>query len=590
MASSPQTLRAAAAALVLAAPGVAQGAAWSLAPGQAALYDRVHTRELRAATTTAGAEPRPVHSHALPAPHNGGVLFHAELDGARRTPTEAPRTLLQILPRLAFDLRTFKRGRLREAFDGVHPLGTVEVRGEGGKPDEGGAQELQLDLRTTERGRGEGSGHELAATLIVQRRFDAARGLVTGFTATLEGTLAQPRDQAIETVTLRVVETWSFRELADADTPRLRERVGLAIQRGVAAIRAEVAGQAARLADTDPPAGQGHAVDHQAGELALGVLTLIKGGTPRDDEVVQAACDALRARPLRDSYTLGVALMAFEALYADPNERDNLVSGRLERPQPRTPTDADRALMTQWVERLLANRDTRVDWSYTSRWTYTGGEAFDNSNSQYALLGLYSAQLCGVAIPATVWWSASKHFLDQQCPSEGSQPLSLATRRQVEAGGSTRGTLGRIDARGWSYTYANSPAYGSMTSAGIAGLTICLAGLRDAGVRGGPQVAAIHAGIRGGWAWFARNFRTRDNPGPAAQHANWRYYYLYGLERACELSQIARVGDRDWYFEGASILLEMQDENGRFANGSFADQCFAVLFLKKASLPVFTGR
>jgi hypothetical protein len=211
MASSPQTLRAAAAALVLAAPGVAQGAAWSLAPGQAALYDRVHTRELRAATTTAGAEPRPVHSHALPAPHNGGVLFHAELDGARRTPTEAPRTLLQILPRLAFDLRTFKRGRLREAFDGVHPLGTVEVRGEGGKPDEGGAQELQLDLRTTERGRGEGSGHELAATLIVQRRFDAARGLVTGFTATLEGTLAQPRDQAVETVTLRVVETWSFR-------------------------------------------------------------------------------------------------------------------------------------------------------------------------------------------------------------------------------------------------------------------------------------------------------------------------------------------------------------------------------------------
>ena len=34
---------------------------------------------------------------------------------------------------------------------------------------------------------------------------------------------------------------------------------------------------------------------------------------------------------------------------------------------------------------------------------------------------------------------------------------------------------------------------------------------------------------------------------------NWQLYYLYGLERACELNQVALLGDRDWYFVSVPV-------------------------------------
>jgi hypothetical protein len=85
------------------------------------------------------------------------------------------------------------------------------------------------------------------------------------------------------------------------------------------------------------------------------------------------------------------------------------------------------------------------------------------------------------------------------------------------------------------------------------------------------------------------------------------HYYLYGLERACEINQIALLGDRDWYFEGANILIETQIKGadgaagrGRVPNrgavGSFRgtrlpQTCMAILFLKQSAppLPVITG-
>lgn len=577
-----------------------QTPSWSLGEGQAAVYDRTHEREVVALEPAPKPGDRPPTPGALPQPHAGGVLFRSDLDEKARSPVDTPRQLLAVLPRIAFDLRSFKRGRVRDELHLVHPFGTLHIDGEADRPDDSGRQELRIDIRRSappEKGEGAPRGgqvqafrHGLVATLIVERRFDAEAGRIARFDAVLEGTLTLPENQPWSKVSFRIRETWRFREVVEADSPRLRERIGIAIRDGVEAVRSDVKDRLDRLSDNPPPEGEGHAVDHLAGEIALGLLTMVKGGTPKDDPLVQRAYDALRARELRDSYTLGVTLMAFEALYADPNERENLVEGRLDRPQPRTPSEADVALMGGWVGRLLANRDSRVDWSYTSRWTYTGGEAFDNSNTQYALLGLYSAQLCGVEVPTTVWWGAAKHFLDQQCPSEGQHALALVDQRSLRAGGTRRRTATRVDARGWSYTYASAPAYGSMTTAGIAGLTICLAGLRDAGVRGGAKVAEIHGSIRSGWAWLAKSFRVRENPGNPAQHAYWRYYYLYGLERACELSQVARLDEHDWYFEGATILLEMQASDGRFRNGGFVDLCFAVLFLKKASLPVFTGR
>ena len=95
---------------------------------------------------------------------------------------------------------------------------------------------------------------------------------------------------------------------------------------------------------------------------------------------------------------------------------------------------------------------------------------------------------------------------------------------------------------------------------------------------------AVHAG----YAWMLNNFSVRKN-----KHGHgFHFYYLYGLERACELGQVALIGHRDWYFEGSIMLLGMQDHRGAFRGATLPGNCFAVLFLKQAAppLPVITGK
>jgi hypothetical protein len=72
------------------------------------------------------------------------------------------------------------------------------------------------------------------------------------------------------------------------------------------------------------------------------------------------------------------------------------------------------------------------------------------------------------------------------------------------------------------------------------------------------------------------------------------------LERACELHGVALIRDRDWYFEGASTLLDLQSKDGswpaefRIRDGIYGfpveRTCFSVLFLRKESLPTYTSR
>ena len=127
---------------------------------------------------------------------------------------------------------------------------------------------------------------------------------------------------------------------------------------------------------------------------------------------------------------------------------------------------------------------------------------------------------------------------------------------------------------------------GSMTVAGLTNLTICEAVLRGARKGGGELYTELREARRRGFAWMLTNFSVRDNP---KFHAHY-FYYMYGLERAAELAQVALIGDRDWYFEGATMLIKMQAKNGNF--GRLVDNCFAVLFLKQAAppLPTLTGR
>jgi hypothetical protein len=183
------------------------------------------------------------------------------------------------------------------------------------------------------------------------------------------------------------------------------------------------------------------------------------------------------------------------------------------------------------------------------------------------------------------------------------RPLTLSTYRQLDeqrSGRTTTAVPRETRIAGWGYQEPKvdgieRPIYGAMTCAGISGLTICLAGLRDAGVTRAKLTGAAEQAIRQGFAWLAENFTVHSHAGRVHQRFAWVYYYLYGLERACELSGIARIDRRDWYYEGALTLLDLQEPDGSWPTRSPLDDrieqtAMALLFLKQASLPVLTGR
>jgi hypothetical protein len=153
---------------------------------------------------------------------------------------------------------------------------------------------------------------------------------------------------------------------------------------------------------------------------------------------------------------------------------------------------------------------------------------------------------------------------------------------------------------GWSYEDPkaggeNAAVWGSMTCAGITGLAIAQAALRDGNQKRFKLQNDADAARTAGFGWLAQHFTARCHPGSIFRQQQWYYYYLYGLERAALLSGIGRIQGRDWYFEGAMVLLGVQEENGGWPGETHPDQeieraAMAVLFLKRGTAPVLTGQ
>lgn len=145
-------------------------------------------------------------------------------------------------------------------------------------------------------------------------------------------------------------------------------------------------------------------------------------------------------------------------------------------------------------------------------------------------------------------------------------------------------------ARGFAYQEPGEAPFGSMTSAGISGLLLAQAGMAAAGKVDRSLARDIDEAVQNAFAWLAAEFSVRCNPGFAERADHHVYYWLYGLERSCELAGVAWLQGRDWYYEGALQLLSHQQDNGSFraehASSLLLDTtCFAVLFLAKATPP-----
>lgn len=193
-----------------------------------------------------------------------------------------------------------------------------------------------------------------------------------------------------------------------------------------------------------------------------------------------------------------------------------------------------------------------------------GPAAGDNSNAQYASLGMRACHDAGILLPADVvqkarqWWTESQHPSD-----DGADPKAVAS--------------GAIRPRGWNYkTPADGKPSHSMTAGAVGAVVIYDYILGN----DWKKDAVAQAGAE----WLGKHFAV-----------NTSYYYMYGLERAGMLYDVTSFGKHDWYIEGARVLLGAQNDDGSWGKrdgdkpSDVWGTCWAILFLKKATRPVATG-
>lgn len=259
------------------------------------------------------------------------------------------------------------------------------------------------------------------------------------------------------------------------------------------------------------------------GCTALGVMALRASGYASDDPVIRRATDFLAqnlANVNRGTYEVSLAMVAMQNV--DPR---------------------------RYGEQLLAGAKFLVDaQAANGGWSYgQGGGRADNSNSQYAILGLHAAMMAGIRIPDKIWRDALLYW---------------------RAGQQRDG--------GWHYTVNNGNSYGSMTCAGLASTYLCNMWLHVATQRctyvNDRRVAA-------GLAWLENNFSVAQNPGKGA---GYYWYYLYALERSGVILARRYFGRHDWYRLGVEHIVGGRPQNA----GQFYDQCFRLLFLGKGNAPL----
>jgi len=319
------------------------------------------------------------------------------------------------------------------------------------------------------------------------------------------------------------------------------------------------------------PNGTWKARNHVPGTTALLTLALLKAGVDPDSPPIRNAFDYLRQWDYDHTYSVACLLMALEARYfprgADPREAVKVIP------------DEDQVWIreaAQWLAQQQgagfppAKRDDHPVWRYPQ-----GG--YDLSNTQYALFGLAAADRCGARF-RRVWLPALKYILAMQ-DAEG-PPVTVA--RWFRQGKFYRRRTERAEARGFGYQ-KNSKRTGAMTSAGLCSLVLCQAALR--GTRRFEQgwSRRTREGIRDALAWMEEYFDLEANP---FRENAWWAYYLFNVERVGVLLDQRFIGTRDWYEEGAELLMEKQGKDGRF--GNLIDTAFALLFLKRATVAPIT--
>jgi len=392
------------------------------------------------------------------------------------------------------------------------------------------------------------------------------------------------------------------------------DAVKKAIDRGVASLRKQVTGEA-------PPGekrGRRFGKLNSAGEMALVGLTLVECGVKSDDPVVKIIADDLRPAcvELDHTYSLALAVMFFDRL-GDVRDRSliqsmgvRLLAGQndvggwgyncprpsekeierlkyvmLERQSPSNEKnlgdapppasqltlpkelqdELDRLLKPQAKANPKDQPKNKVDVGM-----FRGGTG-DNSNTQFAILGM---------------WVAHRHGV----------PMDKGMAKVEKRFQSSQGADGS-----WGYTPvmrgAAGHGSGAMTCAGLLGLAMAHGTVNEAVLRTNPRIApgklprqvAKDPQVRAGL--LALGTAIGQPNGAAGMRGKIKpiskgYYFLWSIERVAVAYGLTTIGTKDWYAWGSELLLASQGADGSWEgeHGKEIDTSFALLFLRRVNL------
>jgi len=371
----------------------------------------------------------------------------------------------------------------------------------------------------------------------------------------------------------------------------LQQQIDKAIERGAAWLRHEQKPNGSFggvLAKGD--------VHHEIGLTGLAGLALLAAGDQRGEKSVDGVYAYLKKQDelfggsgSRSTYDAGILLMYVTAYWRGKEEAPAGAHPKTAQ-QPKNPC-ALAAEEKRWVQDLV-NWLVRVRKPATSTWGYPAHRD-DHSNTQYAFLGLRAARDCGAMVPAQVFVQAAKTFLERQEKDGPKVPRIVVSTDPHQSDY----VIGHDKARGWSYLMEPFLATGSMTTSGIAVLSICHDALTNpdrSSLYDSQLERDVARSVQDGFAWLDKHFAVNENPpiGPG-----WHFYYLYGLERACVYGGRDLLGRHDWYIEGARYLVGKQEGDGRWSTGALGiddtfqasdvvDTAWAILFLARATRPM----
>ena len=304
-------------------------------------------------------------------------------------------------------------------------------------------------------------------------------------------------------------------------------------------------------------------------ELVLWTL-LQSAIVPRTDPVIQDLVQAMVDAPLERTYRVSLQAMIFEELdrigyqwrirqCAQFLADNQCVNGAWNYGEPSPFADAvptgDKA-KKESPKAANGKTESKAVTKVTVIKKRDGPKGGDNSNSQYAALGLRACHNAGIVFEKKLIELARTHWRNDQ------------------------------DADGAWFYGSNRDLTGSMTAGGVGAMVIYDHILGESWKK---DKAALN-----GLDWLGKNFSVKENPGcprksaidNEAQDGHLTYfYYMYALERAGILFGTEVLGTREWYPEGVNVLLGAQKPDGSWRAGTI-DTCFAILFLRRATRPL----